>query len=291
MRIKQTKNTTTTVAAVSPIRGVVPRLEWIALAVLNVDPSYQRSLDPESSKELVRDIARNWDWRLCQPLAVAERPDGSLWIVDGQHRLEGALKRAEALAKLDLPADVTSLPCVITPVSTTAEEAETFTGLNRKRRSLTAVEIHRAQLVAGDPKAREVADLITGAGLRLAPHSNYTAWKPGMIFCLPGVASANKRFGREATSNALVALSEAFSGQVLRYAGQILRALVVVYATEGAKAGFDPDAFIDRLGANSQQQWMRKAAERMAHSEDGSRDALVNVMVEAYRVATRARAA
>ena len=65
----------------------------------------------------------------------------------------------------------------------------------------------------------------------------------------------------------------------------------MVYATEGKRGSFDPDAFIERLGANTQQQWMRKASERIASSEDSSRDALVHVMVDAYRRSVTARAA
>ena len=290
MRIKKQRSIAP-VAVVEPPLGAKPRLAWIRVDALAVDPSYQRSLDPESSRTLVREIARRWDWRLCQPLAVAQRPDGTLFVVDGQHRLEGAIARGEAQTRAGIPHDVVELPCVVAPVATAAEEAATFTGLNRKRRSLTAVEIHRAQLVAGETGAAEIASLIADAGLVLAPHSNYTAWKPGMIFCLPGVASANKRFGRVVVSSALVALSEAFEGKVLRYAGQLLQALVVVYATEGAKQGFDPDAFIERLGANTQEQWMRKAAERIAETGEGARNALVGAIVDAYRRSTTALAA
>lgn len=257
----------------NPPIGEPPVLEWVNLADLNIDGAYQRGLDSRSSQDLIAGITKNWDWRLCQPLSVSRRDDDSLWVVDGQHRLVGARGRN----------DIPRLPCVIVPQATQKDEAETFIKLNKRRRALNSVDVFKASLAAGNPEATEVSRLIADAGLTIAPHSNYTAWKPAMIFCVPGIASAYRRFGSNVTSNALVALQEAFSEQVLRYAGQILRGLFMFYAGEGKKAGFDPDAFIDRLSMNTQQQWMRKAHERIARTGESIGPAICGVLTDAYK--------
>lgn len=260
---------------VNPIVGTPPVLEWIAPGDLQVDPSYQRSLGAESSLTLIRRIASYWDWGLCQPLSVARRADGSRWVVDGQHRWGAARMRG----------DIAHLPCVVTTYATRAEEAAAFVALNKERRALGAVDVFRAQLAAGDEQAMIIDRLIRDAGLSIAPHSNHIAWRPGMLFCVPGVMSAYRRYGRIPTSAALVALSEAFEGKVLRYAGQILRGLFVFYAAKGRFDDFDPDLFITRLGQNSQEQWMRRAAEYVAGEGGTQIAALTAVFTQAYCLA------
>ena len=268
-----------------PVAGSPAKLEDISIYDLKIDDEYQRSLSSKSAQTLIRNISLGWNWQMCQTLEVALRPDGMLYVVDGQTRLNGALRRAELLQKAGRPIDVPTLPCLVTKVSSKSDEAATFTKINGSRRALNAVDIHRAKIVAGDKEACEVSELISSAGLKLAPHSNYTAWKPLMLYCIPGITSAYKRHGRAITSNALVALAEAYPKDVLRYAGQILRALFVVYATEGTKDDFDPDVFIDRLSMNTQAQWMRKGQEGSLDGSMNARDALVASLIDAYRKA------
>lgn len=256
-----------------PAQGNPPTLEWVSVGQLSVDPAYQRSLEAKSSKRLIREIAKAWHWGLCQPLAVSRREDGSLYVMDGQHRLAAAIERG----------DVPHLPCVITRHDSVAAEADAFVKLNRQRRALGSVDVFKASVAAGTESAVEVEAMIKAAGLTIAPHSNYNVWKPGMIYCVPGVTAAYRRFGKQIASAALVALAEAFPGQVLQYAGQLFRGIVGVYATLGKDAGFDPDAFIERLAANGQSQWRRKAAEHTARTGEGRDRAMVAVMADAYR--------
>lgn len=66
--------------------GSMPSIEWVHTSELTVDQSYQRSIDNEGSRRLIASIAANFDWRLCAPLVVSRRGDGSKIIIDGQHR-------------------------------------------------------------------------------------------------------------------------------------------------------------------------------------------------------------
>ena len=268
-----------------PVCGKPAELRNIPIHDLHIDEEYQRALSSKSAQGLIRTISLEWDWQMCQTLEVALRPDGRLYVVDGQTRLSGALRRASLLESAGRSIDVPCLPCLVTPVSSKADEAAAFTRLNGSRRSLNAVDIHRAKIVAGDEEAIAVHEIIVSAGLTLAPHSNYTAWKPLMLYCIPGIATAYRRHGRTVTSNALVALAEAYPNDVLRYAGQILRALFAVYATEGSLDRFDPDVFIDRLSMNTQAQWMRKGQEGSLDGTMNARDALVAALIHAYRAA------
>jgi hypothetical protein len=251
--------------------GTPPTLEWIVPGDLSIDDSYQRSLATENAQALIRRIAMFWDWSLCQPINVARRGDGALKVVDGQYRHAAALLRG----------DIKALPCVIADYPDRAAEAAAFVALNKERRPLNSVDVWRAQLAAGDELAKQVADLIISAGLTVARHSNYVAWKPRTIYCVPGIIKAYRAHGRHVTSAALVALAEAFDGKVLRYAGQLLRALVRFYVISLQDDGFDPDAFLERLALNSQEQWMRAAAERMARQGGTQMAALTGCFIHA----------
>ena len=128
---------------VNPPLGSLPVLQYCSPDQLSIDESYQRSLESENSRTLIRKIAMYWDWGLCQPLFVARRSDGKLYVVDGQHRLAAAKLRG----------DIWQLPCVVTHFDSAADEAASFVALNQQRRPLTQVELFKAALSAGDEEA------------------------------------------------------------------------------------------------------------------------------------------
>ena len=90
----------TTIVA-KPMRGSPPTLQFVALEQLQVDSAYQRSLETKTSQALIRRIATNWDWSLCQPLAVARRAD----VAGG-----GAVRRRRPAPTFDRPAAARRAP-------------------------------------------------------------------------------------------------------------------------------------------------------------------------------------
>lgn len=250
-------------------------LEWISPGDLNVDDEYQRSLESENSLTLIRRIAQFWDWGLCQPVNVARRADGSLWIVDGQHR------RAAAVMRGDIP----HLPCVVLTFMSKGEEAAAFVALNKQRRALNSVDVFKASLAAGDLDAKAIMEVITASGLSIAPHSNYVAWQPGMLYCIPTIQAGYRKHGRLVVSSALVAFSEAFAGQVLQYAGNLLTGLIAFYAAELREDAFDADVFIDTLSLVSQAEWLRRARLRVVQTGQSLRDAMHAMFTDAYLAA------
>ena len=237
----------------SPVRGVPPSLEWVAVERLSVDESYQRDCDNPKSRKLISKIADSFDWALCQPLSVARREGGVLAVIDGQHRLVAAKLRG------DLP----HLPCIIVPSESVEQEANLFAKMNRSRKPLTSVELWRSQLVAGDPVALEAAELIERAGLTVAPYSNYTAWKPGVFGGLAAVVRGIPLRGKPACQMALVAIAEAFEGQVLRFGVSLFHSLLPLYwQLQSDPARFDPDLMIGTLSACTNQEWYEEAKHR-----------------------------
>lgn len=234
---------TTRLKVNAPI-GMRPSLENHRLQDLNVDPEYQRSIENGSSLTLIRKIAMFWDWSLFQPLSVARRPDGTLWVVDGQHRLAAARMRQ----------DIWDLPCVVSAYATAGDEAASFVAMNAQRRPLSAIDLFKAAVVAQDASAVAIVKLIRDADLQLAPHSNYTAWKPGMIANIAGIQRCYRLFGERKTGRALSVLARAFDGHVLRYGGTIFGGIANLIGK--APPTFEDGLFVLILSGASQAEWM-----------------------------------
>lgn len=159
------------------------RLEYIDKNILQIDYSYQRN--PVKNK--VDILVRKWEWRHCGVLVVAERVDDSLWVIDGQHRLEAAKRRQ----------DIDSMPCVVFRSLGRQSEASEFLGANVNRKPLTAIERHKAAVVALIPESQGVQRLCDELGLRLAAcsHSVNEIKCVGVLTQL--VAGHGEQFARE----------------------------------------------------------------------------------------------
>lgn len=250
-----------------PVRGRLPVLQFCLPDQLEVDATYQRSIDNPESQALITEIALAWDWGRAQLLIVSRR-EGRLFVVDGQHRLAAARLRG----------DIVQLPCLIEEYADVAEEAALFNALNDRRRPVSALDKFRAGVVAGDADCVAISAALERAGLTLARHLNTQVWKPGQIGNIGGIRGAWKTHGGGPCELALTVLAQAFAGQVLTYAGTIFPGVAAVCADGG---GID-DAGLARLlavlGGRSQEQWRAAALAEMAASGDGRVSAMTQVL-------------
>lgn len=227
-----------------PQKGSPPTLEWTAVDRLSVDPAYQRATDGVQSRRIILGMIKCWDWSLCQPLVVSRRSDGSLFILDGQHRHAGALERG----------DIAHLPCVILPGLAHDGEAEAFVALNTKRQRLSQTDLFNGMLAAGDLDAVEIAAVIEATGWKVARGKAATSYGPGHLTCAPALVKLAKQNGMIPVRNALTALREAYPDTSFNNAATLLKALVSIYR-DGDLDGEDPDTFIEALGSVEPQDW------------------------------------
>lgn len=255
-----------------PVSGNPPTLEWLSLDQLQVDPVYQRAMDGAKSRAIVIGMVKRWNWALCQPLVVTRRECGGLWVIDGQHRLEGARQRG----------DIPHLPCVVLSARSIEAEADAFVQLNTVRQRLTQTEVFAGMLAQGDPEARRVDAILRETGWRLARHSNTMHYKPGELACAPMLARAIKAHGEPPVRNALAALFEAFSQVPVRQGSTLLRALILLFV-EGRVP--DPDALIEVLGqCDDPADWLLEAETvRRANLAFSKREALAHALEMAAR--------
>lgn len=256
----------TTRLKVNPQLGRMPTLQFCRPDELRIDPAYQRDIASGPSQTLIRKIAQFWNWDLCQPLVVARRVDLTerLFVIDGQHRLEAARLRG----------DIDQLPCVVLTYVSVADEAASFVHLNQQRRPLSKLDVFKAAVASEDDVATAIMSAIADAGLSVASHTNHTAWKPGMIANIGGIERAWRCNTPTATKAALGVLSEAFRGQVLRYAGTIFPGIVVVCADEirkGAAGTGSSPAVVAMLASKRQTDWRRVIYDQHARMPNLSR--------------------
>jgi hypothetical protein len=181
--------------------GKPPRLEWLSIADLVVDPEYQREITGKGRSN-VRKIATGFDWMMFAPVVVAHVGSDKFAIVDGQHRTTAA-----KLCGLE------RVPCMIVNADR-GGQAMAFSVINRNVTRMQSVHLYHAAVAAGVPEALRIADICKRAGITVV--RNPTALvdlKPGQISFATALGKTVARFGDEITILALRAV--AASGSLL----------------------------------------------------------------------------
>ncbi len=260
---------------IGPVRGAPPTLEWVGVDRLSVDPDYQRATDGPHSRRIVLGMRKQWDWALCQPLVVSRRSDGSLWILDGQHRHAGATERG----------DIPHLPCVILTDRDPAQEAEAFVALNTQRQKLSQADVFNGMLAAGDESAKTVAAIIAETGWRVRKSSNSAIFHPGDLVCAPKLARMIKTHGECVVRNALTALREAYPDTPVNCSARLLSALATIYR-DGNLGGIDCDSFIETVGSIEPNDWLDSGRDvQRSNPSLSAPEALIEAMLAEARAA------
>lgn len=258
---------------IKPMIGTPPAPQFAPVDALQVDDTYQRSIEGGPSRKLIIKIAENWDWRLCLPLLVSRR-GGKLWVIDGQHRHEAAMLRG----------DIPHLPVVVFDFDDPKAEAELFVAANRSRRAMSSLDDFHAAVVAGDPKAMAVHDAVTAAGLVVGRIQAWQHWKPGEVVFVPTIQKALHSKGPAIVGQALGMIAQAFHGLVLTGVGAVFQGLcTIIQQRQREQSPIDPvlmEAVLREVGIPG---W-REAVEGVSSGEDRAQimcEALLNAYSEA----------
>ena len=139
------------------IEGAESIAEYIPADQLSVGVQvapYQRQIDERRAAR----YAKDWDPRKAQVITVALRADGTLVVVDGQHRVTAA--------KLVDPA-MPLLSTVYTDL-TPEEEAALWVDLSRSSKNPTAIEVFTAEYMADNAEAVAIVRAVREAGYDVA---------------------------------------------------------------------------------------------------------------------------
>lgn len=131
-----------------------PEPAMVPTGSLNIDTTYQ-ALAPRNPR-LIRDIGKAFDLTAFGRLRVVRRADGSLFVVDGRHRWEGA----KTAGRLLLPADIYN-------VHDRRREIDIFLTCNTRIRKVPQGMLFMAEVAAGDRSAVALTRLVHQAGLAI----------------------------------------------------------------------------------------------------------------------------
>lgn len=256
-------------------KGNPPSVENRNPSELRLDDSYQRSTDNGASKALIKRIATGWDWRMCLPLVVSKRDDGSLWVIDGQHRLAAALLRG----------DIQFLPCCVGVYGSVADEAAMFVAMNRARKPMNRLDDFHAAIASGDSEAIEIAKLITDAGFTVSRKTGSQSWRPGEVAFTSAISKVLRKHGAKVCADALRTMQEAWPGEVLNAGASMFTALTKLAISP--PDGFDQGRLFRALRKRTQREWASFLNETKGGGDDRAAQ-LRQVLLMAYEEETGA---
>jgi hypothetical protein len=130
-------------------------IEYVRVSSLAVDPAYQRGLDERRASV----IGASLDTSRLGVVVVSLRADGTMVVIDGQHRRHGLMLagRGDELVRCEVHRGLSA-----------SEEAALFLKLNGGRKKVGALDEFRAALAARVPWAVEVNTIASRLKLKIS---------------------------------------------------------------------------------------------------------------------------
>lgn len=180
--------------------GASPKLDWIAIDKLVIDPAYQRDVFGEGRSN-VRRIAAAFNWSKFGTVVVAPVGGGRYAIIDGQHRATAA-----ALCGID------KVPCQIIAADR-ADQAAAFRAINGATTKLNSMQLHHAAVAAGDAEAKLVNTVCAKADCIILRYPKpWDIIAPGETMAVVAIRRAIKKFGDDTVATAMRAIRAAGDG-------------------------------------------------------------------------------
>lgn len=239
-----------------PVRLPTYRLERVKVAILNVDyapthgSGYARPLSPYRVKQLNDE----WDPLAVSPLTLSRRDNGSLWVIDGNHR------RYVAYGK-----GMLELPAMIHSNLSRAQEADLYTKLGTVLGQTPATRF-QAKIVSGDAMANDLAVIADHHGFTLMGTGNYIE---GNIAAIARAEYIYARGGPEGWDWVLGMLAEAFEGQHQSLSSMTMEGAYGFYARYADKISRGEVARV--MKASGMWAWHNRAAGVYDHVDVGPR--------------------
>lgn len=150
-------------------------IEFLEVSALLIDRSYQR----ETIKEkIVQQIASDFDWAKFGTLQIGRRKDGTLWVIDGMHRREAALRL-----------EISRVPCSVCDSGGAKDEASRFVESNNIRTRVSQIDEARAWIATEDDDSFVFAELckkykITITGVKQSEKDFWTVQAASALRCI-----------------------------------------------------------------------------------------------------------
>lgn len=178
--------------------GKIPAVQWLPIAALRINHSYQREVK-KNGKSNVIEIAKNFNWSKFGIVVVAAMGDQTFAIIDGQHRTIGAACRG-----------IDTVPCLILYNISVEQQAEIFAAINGKVTAISPLSIFHAELRAKYPDAISLYELCKSVGVTICtyakPH-NAMVW--GETVSIISLKAMRNMYGDKVLEQALKCIMKA----------------------------------------------------------------------------------
>jgi len=202
---------------------------------LGRDPGTNEKLVFGADEARVEKILTWFTWDSFGAVVVARTDGGRFHCIDGQHRLEAAKRHP----------NVEFLPAVIVSRAGTAFEAETFVGINANRKNVTPLQLFWAELAAGDPDAKTVAQVCERAGVTLARSpGGQTCYKPAETVAIGAIRSL---IGKHGAMRARQMLDVLVKAELAPISALQIRSVDLVLTDPEFKDEIEPDALTEAI--------------------------------------------
>jgi hypothetical protein len=224
---------------------------------ITIDRDYQRDL----RGSWVRRLASDFDPDKFGALEVSRRIDGTLVVLNGQHRLAAV----EALGWTEQ-----TVPCLVYENLSPSEEASVFVGLNLHLR-LTGIDNYRAALHAEEPWATTIHKIIEVLG----------GWKiagGGGTGTIQAVAALRYAYDFDALAKVADICGRAWPEG--NWHAPIIQALTIVVTENAGKV--KPERMADRLKVVGPNEIKRRASDKSKWDNYKVSRSMVDVLIALY---------
>ena len=217
----------------SSAKRIATTTEWLPLSSLTVDPTVQRSLDEGRAARM----AENFDPRLLGVPVVSRRKDGTVHVVDGQHRCVAARLAGYGDAKIE---------CKVHEGLSLADEAALFNGLNTFK-APSAFDRFLVRRVEGDPIVLGIDAILMEFGWTptIGTHDGAFSAVTAAEKVYTGFGTSAKDFGPENLRAVVGTATEAWGRKSSALNGFLVQGLGLFFARYGT--GIDKPALVKRL--------------------------------------------
>ena len=225
-------------------RRFVPNVHFEQIPIKNLvsNQEYQRNL---SQKHIQRTI-KNFDVYQINPIKVSRR-DGLNYVVNGQHTIE-------IVASVSGSRD-TLVWCMVYDDMEYRHEADIFANQQKYVRALTAHEIFRANIEAGNDDQLLIRDLVESFKLRIGSRSG------DCVICAVGaLEEIYEKYGFHVLRRTLKLCVASWEGDRYSLSGNILKGIAKLIITYEDR--IIDDYFIEKFGSYSVKEIIRSAKER-----------------------------
>lgn len=208
-------------------------LEMVPLQRLRIDHAEEGGYARAVSEDRLKRLRKEWDVRKVGTIEVNRRDDGSLWLVDGQHRRDVAIEHG-----------IEELPAVVHHGLTVESEADLYLG-KADAFPQQALSQFAARLRRGDNDARAIKAAVESVGLKIGSDYSMAHADDGTVIAINRLERIHQIGGGTALRETLLLAKDGFGLDHRAYQQAMLESLFQFWAAYGK--AYDRDRLVARM--------------------------------------------